>query len=286
MLLRLSLPALALLLAGCDPSFNVDFVATPLADTTAAVTLRLEGVDLRKTDGTTVTLTRNSTGEFRVQGLTQPVAAELLSKSNIDGGEYDRLRLRLADDPGTVARTAQTTEDIEAGTATGDDTAVAFDINADKSGTTSLLVALDTVLSLSEKTDGTGFTLDPVIRAMDNGDAARVSGSIPTSRFADAACSTGTRLVYAFVGTGVTADERDGVGVEPIATAPIERSVAGGPGSYVLDFMPPGEYTLAFTCEGQFENGRLHSDDEAIDFFDGPDVTLEPGDNVRVDFDA
>lgn len=285
--LRLAFAALAVLLAGCEPSFNVDLVVTPPADDDAVVTLRMDGVELRKSGGDFDALTRNSTGEYTAQaGTQQPSPEDLLSGSDIDGGSYDAIRLLLADDPlGDVQRPRVNDEDIEAGTAASD-TPVSFSIDDDEDNTTSLTVVLDLVLSLSEKEDEAGFTLDPAIRAMQTDDAASVTGSIPASRFADTACSTGTTLVYAFKGQNVEPDERDGVGVEPFATARIVRTGAGTPGTYVLNFMPPGSYTLAFTCEGQFENGRLAAEDEDVDFFEGPNVTLDAGENARVDFDT
>ncbi len=286
MRLRIALAALAVLLAGCEPSFNVDLVATPLADEDAIATIRLDGVELRKTDGNTDKLTRSSTGEYIVDATVDTVPEDLLSNSDIDGGRYDGLKLLLADDLGDVSRPGRADETIEAGTATLLYAPVSFDIDEDDDKTTSLVVALDLVLSLSEKENEAGFTLDPLIRVMDIDDASSVSGSIPASRFADPACSTGTTLVYAFAGRDIEPDERDGTGVEPYATAPIIRRGTGNAGTYLLDYLPPGDYTLAFTCEGQFENGRLPSEDEEIDFFEGGQVQLKAGESVRVDFES
>lgn len=286
MCLRIAFAALAALLAGCEPSFNVDLVATPLADEDAIATIRLDGVELRKTDGNTDKLKRSSTGEYIVDATVDTVPEDLLSNSDIDGGRYDGLKLLLADDLGDVSRPGRADETIEAGTATLLYAPVSFDIDEDDDKTTSLVVALDLVLSLSEKENEAGFTLDPLIRVMDIDDASSVSGSIPASRFADPACSTGTTLVYAFAGRDIEPDERDGTGVEPYATAPIIRRGTGNAGTYLLDYLPPGDYTLAFTCEGQFENGRLPSEDEEIDFFEGGQVQLKAGESVRVDFES
>ena len=288
MRLRLALAALAVLLAGCEPSFNVDLVATPLADEDARVTLRLEGVELRKTDGNTDELTRSSTGVYLVDSTVDPVPEDLLSDSKIDGGRYDGLKLLLADDAdlGEVTRPGEPDETIEAGSATVQFAPVSFDIDKDDDTTTSLVAALDLVLSLSENENEDGFTLDPLIRVMEIDDAASVIGNIPASRFGDAACSTGTALVYAFAGRDIEPDERDGAGAEPYATAPIVRRGNGAAATYLLDYLAPGDYTLAFTCQGQFENGRLPSEDDDIEFFEGGEVTLEAGENVRLDFDS
>lgn len=276
--------ALSGLLAACEPAFDVDFVATPLPGD-GEVLLRLEGVELRKTGGGTERIDRGSTGEYRIPGQTDPVARELISNSDIDGGEYAGLRLRLADPAGQVARVGQTRQDIEIGNADGDEAAVAFMVDSDEDERISLLVVLDLVLSLSREEGEPGFTLDPRIRAMETQDIAAVRGSIPATRFINAACTAGTTLVYAFAGKDITPDERDGSGVEPLATAEIRRNGAGTAGTYRLDPLPPGDYTLAFTCQGERENGRLAAED-GIEFFEGAQLKLEPGDDLTVDFEA
>ena len=281
---RLVFAVLAVLLAGCEPSFNVDLVVTPPADDDAVVTVRLDGVELRKSGGDFEELTRSSTGEYRADGGTEPSPEDLLSGGDIDGGRYDAIRLLAADPLGEVQRTSVPDEDLEPGTVAAD-TPVSFSIDEDEDQTTSLTVVLDLVLSLSKNDDEPGFTLDPAIRAMKTDDAASVTGSIAAVLLANPACSTGTALVYAFKGLNVEPDERDGAGVEPFATARIVRAGANTPGTYALDYLPRGPYTLAVTCEGQFENGRLPAEDEDIDFFDGAEeITLDEGENGRVDF--
>lgn len=282
---RPTLIACSLLLAACEPQFNVDFVATPL-DSESDVTLRLDGVDLRQLDGSTETLTRNSTGEYVIAGaMAMPVPADLLSNSNIDGGEYTGLLLRLADNLGSVSRTGQPLAFIEAGVATVQAADVGFMVDGDRDQTLSLVVAMDLALSLSENNGA--FTLDPLIRAMESEDAASLSGNIPASRFADAGCSALDSIAraYLFDGTDAEPDERDGSNPEPFAVADVLRGAAGSGGTYRFDYLPPGDYTLALTCDGQFENGRRTAEPE-MDFDLEGNVRLDAGQDRVLDFET
>lgn len=275
------------LLAGCKSSLDVDLVTGP-APEDAAVTVRVEGVDLRRIDGDLEKIRRNAIGEFTAQDGTPDEARELVGNAEIDNGEYAGIRLILAENAGLVQVDGDPDEPIEpADAADTRDTEVAFDFEDDDDRDVHLVVALDLVLSLSQDPDTGDFTLDPVIRAMESQDAASVGGAIPASRFDDLACNEGTARVYAFVGSGIEPDERDGNGAEPLAVADIVRGGPGAAGEYQFRYMPPDDYTLALTCESEFENGIEPAEDEVIDFFDGAeDIRLDPGEDLRVDFDA
>ena len=283
MRIRIAALTLASLLCACEPSFNVDLVATPLTQDGSSVTLNLDGAVMRKQDGSSEELTRGSTGQFRFTEDQELLPTDLLSNSDIGGGEYSGIRLLLADDVGSVTRPLVADEDIDATDAPPLVADVNFMIDEDEDDTVSLLVALDLPLSLSENADSAGFTLDPVFRAMDSSDAATVRGTIPASRFAPVACTNGTAVVYAFKGLDVTADERDGTAAEPLATAPVPAGSVAATRAYRIDFMPPGDYTLALTCDGQRENGRLAADPGMV-FQPGPEVSLEAGQDLVQNF--
>lgn len=273
----------AVLLAGCEPAFDVDFVANAPVDG-STVTLRLDGVDLGRVDGGTETRTRGQTGEFRFQRELLATPADLLSNSDIDGGEYDSIRLRFAIDEGAVQRSGLATEFIEIGA--NDDADVAFMIDGDEDDRVSLTVALDLILSLRENQDETGFTLDPVIRAMDRADAASVEGTVAASLISGVDCGALARpAVYAYLGSDVEPDERDGANAEPIAVSEISRAVVGAPGSYVLNYLAPATYTLALTCQSQLENGTQPALDGAnIVFFEPRNLELEAGEQALLNF--
>lgn len=285
-LLLISLAALPLLI-GCESSADIQLVVGPAPEGTT-VNVRLDGVDLRRIDGDLEEVRRDSVGEFTVQAGSDPTPQDLVTNANLNNSEYAGIRLRLADDAGTVEFTDDPDVIIEASpNADTRDAKVAFDFDEDDDDDKRIVVALDLVLSLSQDQVGDEVILDPVIRAMESQDAASVGGSIPASRFDDDTClEGGTARVYAFVGNNIEPDERDGNEAEPIAVADIVRADLQSDGTYQFHFLPPDDYTLAFTCEGEFENGIEPADDEVIDFFEGADIRLDPGEDLVVDFDA
>lgn len=281
---RVALPVLGLALAGCEPAFDVDVVANAPVDGASAL-LRLEGVDLDRVDGSEEARTRSTVGEYRYQRDTLARPSDLLSNSDIRGGEYRGLRLRFAADEGSVARDGLATEFIELGS--NADAPVAFMIDADEDERVSLTLALDLILSLRENQDEPGYTLDPLVRAMERADIASVSGAVAASLMSAPACNTLTArpAVYAYAGHDLTPDERDGSGAEPLAVSEISRDSFGASGSYELDYLPPGEYTLALTCSAQLENGAEPALDEVeILFFSATEITLDPGETASLDF--
>lgn len=285
---RSTLIVCSLLLAACEPQINVEIVATPL-DSDSDVTLRLDGVDLQRLDSGTESLTRNRTGEYLIAGGTAtPLPADLLSNSDIESGEYTGLLLRLADNIGNVSRSGQPSIFIDAGVATFQAADVAFMVDGDRDQNISLVVAMDLALSLSE--DNGEFTLDPLIRAMEREDAASLGGNISASRLDGTDCNFTDSIarVYLFKRTGsepVVPDERDGSNPEPFAVADVLRGGAGTGGTYRLDYLPPGDYTLALTCDGQFENGRRPAD-ENMDFELEGNVRLDAGQDRVLDFET
>lgn len=277
-------PGLVFVLAGCGPALDVDLVANAPVDG-ASVLLRLEGVDLDRIDGREEARTRGAVGEYRYQRDTPALPDDLLSNSDIRGGEYRGLRLRFAADEGSVARTGLATEFIEIGS--NADAEVAFMIDGDEDGRVSLTVALDLILSLRENQGEAGFTLDPVLRAMERRDVASVSGDVAAGRINAPACSTlaSRPAVYAFAGHDLVPDERDGGGAEPLAVSEISRSAFGAAGRYTVDYLPPGDYTLALTCSAQLENGTEPAlDDATIAFFAATEITLDAAEQVTLNF--
>lgn len=281
--------ACATTLAACESSFNVDVVVNPLPPSNQAqltATVRIQGIELQTTDDQSREVDRNAVLELtgRVGNLAlDPV--DLISNANIDSGEYVGLRLRFATNEGRVtsSRINVPQRSIGSGSATAPLADVAFMFEEDEDEV-SLIVVLDLPLSLSDDPDGPNYVLDPVVRAMERSDAATIQGNIPASRLDDPDCEP-RASVYAFAGADVDPDERDGQGAEPVATTLVTpANGVGSTASYVLDFLEPGTYSLALTCDGEREDG-LEAADPRMDFSRGPDdLDLDAGEILRANF--
>lgn len=278
--IRIPLLLASLLLAACQTEFEADLAADPL-DNAERVTLALDGVELERSDGTTVEFERNETGEVDMLQFDGDQLYEVVTDDDTkDDGEFTGIRLLFARNGSEYVADDDPTEiDID----TPDDPPFAdVDLKIKKDERTTVLMAIDLRLSLSVDQDSEEADLSPVVRAVRMEDEADVSDRVGTSFRDSTACETGGAAVYAFEGHDVDPDERDASGVEPFATAPVSSS----DGFYHLILLPAGDYTLAFTCDGDHENGLLAADsDEGIRFADEThNVTLKDGESERQDF--
>jgi hypothetical protein len=78
----------------------------------------------------------------------------------------------------------------------------------------------------------------------------------------------------------VEPDDRDNNGVEPFATASVTTDQIGGSFSYILRFLPEGDYTLALTC---LADDETPAEDEDLEFQNVDDLQLESEESLRHD---
>lgn len=277
-------------LAGCESSLNIDVVVPAYAPDTE-VRLNLEGVALQPTgNGAAVEIIRSADLNLRVLDDRSAVPTTLISGAAPADGEYRGLRLLFDDIEGAVidldalppARGGDIDRADDADPADDMLAAVAFLFEEDEGDDRSLILALDLGLSLSRPEGSDDYVLDPVVRAMEAGDQARVSGTVLATLLTDADCADGGVAIYAYAGADISPVERSSSGVvQPIATAAVDRSLASA--TYVLDYLAPGTYTLALTCDAEDDNG-VEAADDSLEFFGSTTVELEPAERLVLNF--
>lgn len=262
------LAAVALLLAACETSFDARLSADPVDEATR-VNLPLEGLALRTRDGQihSLRLDRAARVDLTVFDLDSPY--ELIVNHRIDEGDYEAVQLLLDTEDAELQRPDGGVVSVEISGA-APFVPLAFSIDEDGGATVEL--SLDLRLSLSEQDDGR-YRLRPVMRAVLAGDGAVVRGEVSPLLLTDAACARGA-AVYLFEGRDIEPDERDGRGVEPYATGRVDTQFA--PALYRIGVLPAGDYTLALTCDGEFEDG-LNAADPPLRFLARETLTLLRG---------
>jgi Domain of unknown function (DUF4382) len=92
------------------------------------------------------------------------------------------------------------------------------------------------------------YILQPVMRAVDNSDKGRISGTVANTLFTSG-CSA---AVYLYSGkvtpTDVNINAPTGT-VQPISSALVAINNTTGQFAFTIAFLPPGQYTAAFTCQ-------------------------------------
>lgn len=115
------------------------------------------------------------------------------------------------------------------------------------------------------------YFLRPAFRVEAVQNTGRIAGSVDEVLLTGSSCSdndpaTGN-AVYVYEGSienpgDIHADPGSGTAA-PFATAVVKYDMTAGEGRYVVDFLPPGDYTVAFTCRADHE--RLPDPDAGTD---------------------
>jgi hypothetical protein len=285
--------ACAVLLAACDDGkVGVELSADPAANNdNRSIVVRIEAITLKRDDDS----------EDRIE-LDDPVSVDLklydgrtfplLDAESLDAGDYTGIRLEFRNpgsDDGQDNYVIDSSGQRQALIVPDNDVFTPLDLTVKKKGKTyALQMRMDLRLSYSETSSG-DRQLAPVMRAVRDTEAASVSGSVKDALIDTSSCrdnrATGVGVaVYAFNHLAEGTDPQDYDGSEPRAIASTPITGSGSSWRYNLGVMPPGEYTLALTCNGDIEDPRVLQTDD-IEFLDDThDVELGEGDEEDKDF--
>lgn len=271
-----------LLLAGCQGQVTVDMVTDVPADRRIQrVNASITGLEFRKDNGGTKKLSFTAGQPVNLLDYLDGNALRVFTNEDLSEGTYTGVRLTFeadpADDPVIVDADGDT---FPLTIAEGEYADLKFTVEKDKSSSDSFTLTLDLRQSLIFNDADDEYTLQPHLRSVEAGESGQITG------FVDTTCPSGSSLanggaVYLFTGEGVEPDDRDGAGVEPFATTDVFQTTDGRR-AYGLRFLPPGDYTIAVTCEGNLENPD--TDENEMDFQRTDNVRVEEDRTVRVDF--
>jgi hypothetical protein len=276
-----SVPALVLLLAGCEGTFTNDLATDPPADPDIAeVSVGLLGLEFEASGGGSRTLDFRDADAVDLLELADGEPLRMFTDETLDAGTYTGVRLLFDDDVDAVVADTGGQEfllALEAGAYAPLD----FQVEDDDRSSHAYTLTLDLRQSLSFDDGADEYTLTPVVRAVRSNRAAGLSGRVDVDCGDDDSLETGG-AVYLFTGRDVTPDDLDGAGAEPYATTRVTLEAAGGEVRYALRNLEPGDYTITVTCRGNLE--VLGGDDD-LSFRGVRNVELESGESREVDLD-
>jgi hypothetical protein len=139
-----------------------------------------------------------------------------------------------------------------------------------------------------------GYKLQPALRITDLQDYGAISGTVAAELVSGVSCTsepnTGEgNAVYVFSGAGVAPDDIDGADPEPLTIADVRFDDVSDSYAYVVPFLAPGAYTVAFTCQAADdmipdEDNPGADVDDAIVFTAGADATVVADQATTVNF--
>jgi Domain of unknown function (DUF4382) len=269
------------MLSGCDAAWiTVDLGTDPPADPEiSAVQANLLGLEFRKGDSTTTTLEFRDGELVDLLDLRDGDPLRLFTNEELPAGSYTGVRL-LFDPDQEPSRVTTSAGNTRLRLAAGTFAAVSFTVEDEKESREEFTLMLDLRQSLSFDEANDRYTLTPVLRSVRTEDAARVEGNVSV------VCPAGTVLrdegaIYLYSGRNVQADDLDGAEAEPFATTGVIDSGSAAL-RYALRFLPAGNYTLAFTCQGDEE---VPGSSENLDFRNVESIEIDAGDVLQRNID-
>lgn len=284
--------AFAALLAACtDGKVGVELSADPAATTgNREIDVTVEAISLQRDDGSEDRIELDEPTPVNLMRY-DALSFTLLDAEALDAGDYTGIRLEFRNADSDDAKDNYVIDgngNRRALIVNADNTFTPLNLTVKKKGKTyALQLRLDLRLSYSESSSG-DRSLTPVLRAVRDTKAAKISGSVKDSLINNSSCkddrATGVGVtVYAFNRLNGT-DPHDYDGSEPRAVATTPISGSGSSWRYNLSVMPAGDYTLALTCKGNEEDPRVLQTDDIKFLDDTHDVSLDDGGDEDQDF--
>lgn len=222
-------------------------------DAAARVVVEFTGVELRHQDGSLETFIFDMPRQIDLLALQGGGSELLLEDEQVPAGQYEWLRLSVNAD-----RDASTSfieyEDgtvfplfIPSGEQAGLRLVSGFVIPVGASA--DFTIDFDLRRSIVRPPGiGPNHILRPALRLVDNAAIGSIAGRVDPSLIFPASGDVCSPAVYAFEGHEVTPVEVFGT-AGPLASATVELEEQTGDYTYRIAFLPPGPYTVAFTCE-------------------------------------
>jgi hypothetical protein len=258
-ILKIAVAALAVvLLASCGGGevhgVSLAFTDSPI-DVASSVNISFARVELSGPDVTHTVLNISpaaSVDLYQLQGgLSQTVASAIQAQP----GHYTTLTLTILADPNSGQSSIVLPDGfhilyIPPGVSPQVEIPVDFDYAS--GGDVNLTADFDLRKSIvPDPNDSTKYQLIPSIRAVINQQSGSISGEVATSLV-----TCVDPAVYVYQGD-VTPTDVDIVApadrVQPFATALVGLNSTSGRYDFTVGFLPPGEYTVAFTCDAQLD---------------------------------
>ena len=271
----------AALLSGCEDPVNTNFgtgtvsigIKDAPVDGASAVVVSVTGIELKPYSGNAITINFNTPRNIDLLQLQGTNTTLLLDKASVTGGTYNWIRLKVNESASYLTNsTGQHNLTIPSGNETGLKVVNNFVVPQD--GTIALTIDFDLRRSVLEPAQvGGAYQLKPTLRLVQNDKSGHIGGTVANTLVNATGC--GTSAVYLFEGSGVSPDDLDGSGADPIGSSLVKLNNSSGNYEYKIGFLDTDNYTIAFTCKANLDNPE--TDDTSVTFSGTANITVTAG---------
>ncbi|WP_162846087.1 DUF4382 domain-containing protein [Seongchinamella sediminis] len=210
-------------------------------------------------------------------------SVSLLQGVELQAGEYTALRLQVDAERGEMDSIivlddgTQESLFIPSGSQSGLKLNSSFTILA--GGTHNFVVDFDLRKSVNDPQGFPDYRLRPSLRLVDLAESGNITGSVQADLLTAEGCTGdvntgGGFAVYAYVGGLGTEVGEEGSDLAPLTSAAVVFDDASGQWRYTIGYLPPGEYTVGFTCQAADDSPEVPDD--------GIDISLSSDNPVSV----
>ena len=278
------------LLIGCsgDTDLTVNDGGITLAITDAAVddasevVIEFSGIEFKPRTESAFTINIDPPKRINLLALQGSQSELLLNNKSIESGTYDWIKLKInagenITDSYVIANgTSSYSVYMPSANEGGLTLNQGFTIPA--TGGIHLTIDFDLRKSITApQAPDTNYTLTPSLRQVTTSNTGHINGTVSSTTMQDALCTSTSYAVYAYEGQGVTPDDVDNLGVEPITTSLLTDTTF----KYSLGFLNQGDYTITFTCHAADD---LPGSSETLNYIGTTDITVTAGQTITHDF--
>lgn len=279
-------------------TLNVSVTDAPV-DGVAQVWVQFTAVELKPESGAPLNYEFDSPKTIDLKALTNG-RIELLLDEEVPAGEYNWMKLDVnaeldgiydsyvVDDQGGQIELRVPPDRLKLGNK--------FVVVA--GGLSAFVIDWNLRMGLTNPVGQDGYKLQPSLRIIDQNDYGTIAGTVDTNLLPpiDASCTSDANtgegnVVYVYAGSNIAPDDADGNAPDPLSTADVSLNLESGQQEYMATFLAPGDYTVAFTCQGgddvmpDSENPGADTND-ALTFTAGINASVQADATTTVNFGA
>lgn len=206
--------------------------------------------------------------EIDLLALTDGKSKRLLDNISVPVGDYPWIRLEIDEDqPGYIVLDDGATHDLTIPGAANTGLKLVSGFSVEPGGENQILIDFD--LRKSVHKAGSNYRLKPALRLLkiDNVAKQRLHGEW----LAESMGQCESPMAYIYEGEDVVPDDIGGSGAQPLITTAFVADEDGTRSTYRVDYIGYGDYTVAFTCNGEIDSAE--SDDDVV-FVQSTNVTV------------
>lgn len=258
---------------GTTGELNLAITDAPV-DGASHVYVTITGIKLKRTGSDEEKLIDVIGDEIPVDLLTlSNGTTRLLFSEKVTAGDYQWARFQVSE--ASIVWEGGGSEDLQL--PTQDELKTSGNFTVPSNGVANYTVDWDLRKSIVEVGSSGNYKLKPVLHLRDDDNVGFIQGQLDGTFVANECTGlTDVPAVYVYNGHGIVPDDMGSAGVAPIASLKLADS-----NDFYIGMLNPGNYTLAFTCDGGTDEPESDETNLQVQFPEKLEVTVIQGENVE-----